>query len=257
MKIISWNVNGIRAWHKKGMMKFVEDEAPDVLCLQETKANKDQLPQELVEFFGMKGYWSSAVRKGYSGVVTFLKSDCLESCIGMGIDKYDIEGRVVITRFCDFKLYNIYFPNGGSGPERHLYKQEFLRELMTKLKEDLQSGQQIMIVGDYNIAPEEIDVYDPVRLSTISGFLPEERAWFKEFLSLGFIDVYRHFYPTTAHSYTWWSMYERARPGNRGWRIDHICVTKGLVEKLKEVKIYHDQEGSDHCPVGVVLEGVK
>ncbi|MDZ4660297.1 MAG: exodeoxyribonuclease III [Pseudomonadota bacterium] len=256
MKLITWNVNGIRAWHKKGMLKVIEKEAPDVLCLQETKAHKDQVGNELIEPFQMKSFWSSAVRKGYSGVATFTKLNH-PSHAGIGIDKFDSEGRTVVTQFKDFKLYNVYFPNGGSGPERHQYKQEFLRAIAKKLKSDIEAGVDVVLVGDYNVAPEEIDVYDPIRLSTMSGFLPEEREWFKEFLSLGLVDTFRELNPKTLGVYTWWSMQERARPANRGWRIDHICVTKALFKKVKEVIIYQDQEGSDHCPVGITIEGVE
>ena len=238
------------------MLKFIETEAPDVLCLQETKAHKDQVGNELIEPFQMKSVWSSAVRKGYSGVATFSKLDC-PSHAGFGIEKFDSEGRTVVTDFNDFKLYNVYFPNGGSGEERHLFKQEFLKAIMKKLKADIEAGHEVVLVGDYNVAPEEIDVYDPKRLSTESGFLPEERAWFKEFLSLGFVDTFRELNPKAEGVYTWWSMQERARPANRGWRIDHICVTKKLFKKVKEVVIYQDQDGSDHCPVGIVFEGVK
>lgn len=255
MKLISWNVNGIRAWHKKGMLKFVEQEAPDVLCLQETKAHKEQVGNELIEPFQMKSVWSSAVRKGYSGVATFIKGD-QPSTTGIGIEKFDSEGRIVVTQFKDFKLYNLYFPNGASGEERHLFKQEFLKALLKKLKTEIEAGNEIILVGDYNVAPDDIDVYDPKRLSDESGFLPEERAWFKEFLSLGFVDAFRELNPKAAGVYTWWSMQERARPANRGWRIDHICVTKKLFKKVKEVTVYQDQEGSDHCPVGILIEGV-
>lgn len=262
MKIITWNVNGIRAVGKKGFLPFVEREAPDILCLQETKAHIDQVEMGLRTPGGMQGTWSSAVRKGYSGVATFLKphvdaagagQNCkLPACEVLnkiGAEIYDSEGRIVVSDHGKFLLYNIYFPNGGSGQERHDFKQTFLYWLNDHLKEKIAQGREIIVVGDYNVAYLDIDVYDPKKLSTESGFLPEEREWFKKFLELGFVDTYRHFYPEEKGAFTWWSYVERARPVNRGWRIDYICVTKGLLPSLKRAAILDEVEGSDHCPV--------
>lgn len=249
MKIISWNVNGIRAAYKKGFVEFIEREDPDLICVQETKAHREQCEPPLQNAAGRESLWSSAIRKGYSGVATFYKKPPLESAMGIGLHEYDSEGRIVITRYKDFRLYNIYFPNGGSGPERHDFKQKFLLELNKHLKPLVDAGEPIIVVGDYNVAHREIDIYDPVRLATESGFLPEERAWFDSFLELGFVDTFRHFHPKEAERFSWWSMQQRGRLGNRGWRIDYICVTKNLVSKLKSAQVLDGVQGSDHCPV--------
>ncbi len=255
MKIITWNVNGIRAVYKKGFIEFVEREEPDLLCLQETKAHPEQCEPALLHPAGMKGFWSSAVRRGYSGVATFVKSDPKNVAYGWGITLYEAEGRIVITEHQDFKLYNIYFPNGGSGQERHDFKQKFLADLNAHLKPLVESGEKIIVVGDYNVAYLQIDVHDPVRLSKESGFLPEERSWFESFLELGFIDTFRHFYPNEPEQYTWWDYRTRARIANRGWRIDHICVTANLLPQLVRAQILAGQEGSDHCPVLLEIKG--
>lgn len=249
MKIITWNVNGIRAAYKKGFIEFIEREEPDILCVQETKAHREQCEPPLVNAAGRESFWSSAVRKGYSGVATFVTKSPKHVEHGLGLPEFDSEGRIVVTDHGDFELYNIYFPNGGSGPERHDYKQKFLFELNAILKPKVDAGKKIIVVGDYNVAHRDIDVYDPVKLASESGFLPEERVWFDAFLKLGFVDTFRHFHPDETDRFTWWSMYERARISNRGWRIDYICVTKNLVPNLKSAQILDGQQGSDHCPV--------
>lgn len=249
MKIITWNVNGIRAIAKKGFYEFISKMSPDILCLQETKAHPDQVEPELLNPFGLKSHWSVAQRPGYSGTVTYAKADVTTVQTGIGIKKYDAEGRFVITDHADFLLYNVYFPNGGASEERHLFKQEFLKKFTSHLQRDIQAGREIILVGDYNVAHKDIDVYDPKKLSTESGFLPEEREWFSKFLEIGFVDLFRHFHPNEPHRYTWWSYLEKARLGNRGWRIDYICVTKGLLARFKSCEILDDVTGSDHCPV--------
>lgn len=254
MKIISWNVNGIRASYKKGLLEFIERETPDILCLQETKAHKEQLNDTQINPCGLLSHWSSAERKGYSGTATFLKDDCEKTEFGIGIAKFDSEGRFVVSDHGDFLLYNIYFPNGGSGPERHQFKQEFLGALREHLSQRLAAGREIIVVGDYNVARDEMDVYDPVELATESGFLPEEREWFKSFLSLGFVDVWRDFNPYEKNRFTWWDQRTRARLANNGWRIDYICVSENLAEKVTDAGILDEQEGSDHCPVYVELD---
>lgn len=249
MKIISWNVNGIRACHKKGLVDFVNKENPDIFCVQETKAHIDQVEQEARQLHRNHAYWSSGIRKGYSGVATFVNEEPKSVAHGIGIQAYDQEGRIVITDHGPFDLYNIYFPNGGAGEERHNFKQQFLKDLNIHLKEKLNSGRQVIIVGDYNVAHLTADVYDPIRLSKESGFFPEERAWFTSFLELGFIDTFRYFHPDATNRYTWWSYKELARVPNRGWRIDYICVSKGLEKYLTSADILDQVEGSDHCPV--------
>lgn len=254
VKIVTWNVNGIRACGKKGLLEFAQNEKPDILCLQEVKANIDQVEDNLKTLTYKNSYWSSAVRKGYSGVATFVQEEAQKISKGIDVQEYDSEGRFVITEHKFFDLYNIYFPNGGSGDVRHLFKQKFLADLNQHLKTKLDRGRPVIVVGDYNVAHTAIDVYDPIRLSTQSGFLPEEREWFDSFLNLGFIDTFRHFHPGEKDRYSWWSYRELARITNRGWRIDYICVSKDLQKNLKSADILDQIEGSDHCPVVAELE---
>jgi len=253
MKIVSWNVNGIRACYKKNLNEFLLTEEPDIFCVQETKAHIEQVEPEAQTLGYDFSYWSSAVRKGYSGVATFTTRKPLEIKKGFGHSQYDSEGRIVWTTHEHFDLYNIYFPNGGSGEERHLFKQQFLKDLNHHLQAELKLGKKIVVVGDYNVAHRELDVYDPIRLSKESGFLPEERAWFENFLQLGFIDTFRKFHGDEPKRFSWWSYRELARTQNRGWRIDYICVSKNLESHLVAADILDAVEGSDHCPVVVEL----
>lgn len=254
MKIITWNVNGIRAVVQKGFNEFVKAENPDVLCLQETKAHRDQLEDSIVKPDGFQSFWSAAQRPGYSGTATFTREAPLDVSYGFGIPKFDAEGRLVVTRFKDFILYNGYFPNGGASQERHDFKQEFLKRFAQHLHKLVRAGEKVIVVGDYNVAYLDIDVYDPKALAKESGFLPEERRWMGEFLEGGFIDTFRYFHPDEKHRYSWWSYFQNARVGNRGWRIDHICVSRNLESKLQSVRILDAQESSDHCPVIVELK---
>jgi exodeoxyribonuclease III len=252
MKIISWNVNGIRSCGQKGLFDFWERQNPDLLCLQETKAHPDLLEDTLVSPLGWQSYWSSAQRKGYSGTVIYTKRTPDEVRYGIGVQKYDAEGRFVIVRFGDLWIYNVYFPNGSSGEDRHLFKQEFLEKFSFHLRKQISEKQKVIVLGDYNVAYLQHDVFDPVRLSSVSGFLPEERKWFGQFLHDGFVDSFRHFHAEEKNRYSWWSYQENARMVNKGWRIDHICVTENLKASLRSANILEDQMGSDHCPV--VLE---
>ena len=254
MKIVTWNVNGIRACSKKGLLQYMERENPDILCLQETKAHPEQLDETLLHPDGWTAYWSSALKRGYSGTVTYTKPSPESVQHGIRVRKFDSEGRFVVTDYGDFLLYNVYFPNGAASDERHDFKQEFLEKFRRHLSRKIAAGREIIVLGDYNVAYREIDVHDPKRLSKVSGFLPEEREWFDRFLETGFIDLFAYFCPDEKDHYTWWSYRENARIANRGWRIDHICVTPGLLPKVQEVEIQDQQMGSDHCPVKVVLE---
>lgn len=254
IKLVTWNVNGIRASYEKGLRLFVEDCKPDILCLQETKAHRDQVSIDVQNLGYKQSFWSSAVRKGYSGVATFVNEAPKKILTSIDYPEYEAEGRIVWSQHPEFDLYNIYFPNGGSGPERHQFKQKFLKNLNSHLKFEVRKGKAIIVVGDYNVAHQTQDVYDPVRLSSESGFLPEERQWFSEFLQIGFVDAFRHFYPQAAEKYSWWSYRELARTRNRGWRIDYICVTENLKPHLKSCEILMEQLGSDHCPVVAELQ---
>lgn len=253
VRLCTWNVNGIRAAFEKNLPQFISEVQPDILCLQETKAHIGQVEPDVQKLNYAKSLWSSAVRKGYSGVATFTNANSGAQYFDhySGIDKpeYDSEGRVVWTRHEHFDLYNIYFPNGSSGPERHQYKQNFLKDLLQHLKFELKRGRDIIVVGDYNIACAEIDVYAPAALSHESGFLPIERAWMTEFFQAGFTDAFRHFHPEEKNQYSWWSYKEGARIKNNGWRIDYICVSEKLKKNLKSCEILMQQLGSDHCPV--------
>ncbi len=249
LKICTWNVNGIRASYEKGLKHFVDQYDPDILCLQETKAHLEQVEPPIQNLGYMSHFWSSAERKGYSGVASFFKVPPKKVTKNFAKQDYEKEGRIIWSQHAEFDLYNIYFPNGGSGEERHLFKQKFLKDLISHLKFELKKGRQIILVGDYNVAYLEHDVHDPVRLSKESGFLPEEREWFRELLKIGFVDSFRHFEPNLKEMYSWWSYREMARARNKGWRIDHICISEGLLPNLKKCNILMDQVGSDHCPV--------
>lgn len=253
MKIISWNVNGIRACSKKGFLTFLKRQKPDILCIQETRAHKDQLDSKITSPSQYHSYWSLSDVSGYSGTATYSKVKPKLISTEIGLPKYDQEGRILITEYKDFTLMNIYFPNGSKDEIRHIFKQEFLKRLNYYLEKQIQQKKEIILVGDYNVAYLDIDVFDPKALSLVSGFLPEEREWFRCFLDLGFIDTYRHFYPDKKESYTWWSHRENARAKNRGWRIDHICVTPGLKSRLKKVTIHDKETSSDHCPISLEL----
>jgi len=254
VKLVCWNVNGIRACQKKGFLEFFQRENPDLLCIQETKAHPEQLDEVLINHSDYDSYWSSAVRRGYSGTVTYSRIPFDEVQHGIGIKKFDDEGRFVVTRWNDIWLYNVYFPNGAAREERHLFKQEFLKKFHRHLMKKIAVGEKVILVGDYNIAHTAIDIHDPKRLASTSGFLPEEREWFTGFLDSGFIDTFRHFHPDARDRYSWWSYRQMARPNNRGWRIDYICVSENLKPFLKSADILDQQEGSDHCPIVLELD---
>ncbi len=249
IKLVTWNVNGIRASYGKGLSDFVSAVKPDIICLQETKAHIDQVNPELKSLGYPFHNWSSAERKGYSGVATFSHEAPKKTLTTIDHPQYEKEGRIVWTQYNEFDLYNIYFPNGGSGEERHQFKQNFLKDLTSHLKFEMKKGKQIIVVGDYNVAHQAVDIYDPVMQSRSSGFLPEEREWFTDFLKSGFVDCFRHLHPDRKNIYSWWSYKELARVKNRGWRIDYICATAGLLPHLKSCEVLMEQIGSDHCPV--------
>ncbi len=242
-------MNGIRACFDKNLPQFISEIKPDILCLQETKAHIGQVEPTIQTLSYPQSLWSSANRKGYSGVATFSQDKFFDDYSGIDKPEYDSEGRIVWTRHKNFDLYNIYFPNGASGPERHQYKQNFLKDLLQHFKFELKRGRDIIVVGDYNIAHTNIDVYSPAGLVNESGFLPEEKIWMTEFLEAGFTDTFRHLFPDKKDQYSWWSYKDEARKKNKGWRIDYICASNGLLKNLKACEILMDQAGSDHCPV--------
>lgn len=253
MRILSWNVNGIRAVQKKGFLEWLDRESPDILCVQETKAHPDQLDVFLLNPPGYHVYWNSAERKGYSGVATFTRKKPERVQCGFGVSRFDSEGRVLITEFPEFVLLNIYFPNGGRGPERVQYKLEFYEETLRIVEKLKAEGKNVIISGDYNTAHRPIDLARPEANQKVSGFLPEERAWLDKWINHGQIDIFRKFNPHP-EQYTWWDMKTFARERNVGWRIDYHFVTPKLVSSVQDATIHPDVMGSDHCPIGLKLK---
>ncbi len=253
VRILSWNVNGIRAAYKKGILNWFSKEQPDILCIQETKAMKEQLPQDLLNVNGYTSYFSSAERKGYSGTATYTKVNPVKVANGIGIKKFDSEGRFLITEFDEFILFNIYFPNGKAKKERLQYKMDFYEAFLKHLKKLLKQDKKIVICGDVNTAHKEIDLARPKANEKISGFLPEERKWIDKLLEAGFTDTFRKF-NQKPEQYTWWDMMTRARDRNVGWRIDYFFISDNLKDNLKNALIFPEVMGSDHCPVGIELK---
>jgi exodeoxyribonuclease III len=252
-RLLSWNVNGIRAIQKKGFPEWFKKDNPDILCLQETKAHPEQLDDALKNVDGYESYFSSAEKKGYSGVVTYTKLKAVNVQNGLGIKKFDSEGRFIITEFNEFTLFNIYFPNGKASPERLQYKMEFYETFLNHSKKLLKAGKKIIVCGDVNTAHKEIDLARPKENSVISGFLPQEREWIDKFLSAGFIDTFRIF-NQEPEQYTWWDMVTRARDRNVGWRIDYFYISENLKKNITSAAIHSSVMGSDHCPIEIELK---
>ena len=249
MRIISYNVNGIRAAFKKGFMDWVKTNPADIICLQETKATKDDVDYKQLDELGFHHHWFSAQKKGYSGVAVFSKIKPDNVVYGTGNALSDNEGRVIHLDFGDIRLINAYFPSGTSGDERQKFKYAWLVEFHDYLTSLKQKFPKIILVGDYNIAHKEIDIHDPKGNKNSSGFLPEEREWMTMFLNDGWIDTFREFH-TEPHRYSWWSQrFPTVRLNNKGWRIDYITVTTPLKGQLVNADIYHDVKHSDHCPI--------
>ncbi len=252
MKILSWNVNGIRAAQKKGFLEWLEREKPDILGVQETKAKPEQLDMFLMHPEGYHTYWNSAVRPGYSGVAIFTREKPLSVDQGFGVKKFDEEGRVIIAEYPAFAFLNIYFPNGKASDERLQFKMDFYDETLKCVKVLKRKGKSVIISGDYNTAHKEIDLARPKENEGNSGFLPVERAWLDKFMADGQVDIFREFHKEPGH-YSWWDMKTGARERNVGWRIDYHFVTKDLAPKVKNATILKDVIGSDHCPVALEL----
>ena len=262
MRIVSWNVNGLRAVSKRGDFKWLLEEQPDVICLQEVKATPEQLPEDVRNIPGYFSYFTHPVngKKGYSGVALYTKVRPKKIEYGMGKEEFDNEGRLIAAYYDDFVLLNVYFPNGGGGPARLKYKLDFYDEFLKfieKIKKQKSNpyshkamkGLGIIFCGDVNTAHEEIDLARPKENEKNTGFLPEERAWLDEVVAHGYVDVFRHFYPTKTGTYTFWDMKTLSRERNVGWRIDYFFVSPGLVPKVKGTKILSHIYGSDHCPI--------
>ncbi|MCT4643112.1 MAG: exodeoxyribonuclease III [Bacteriovoracaceae bacterium] len=247
MKLISWNVNGIRACENKGLSDWIKKTKYDVYCFQEIKALEEQFPETVMDLKFHKAIFP-AVKKGYSGVATFSKKEPIKTTMGLGIEEFDNEGRCIISEFDDFILFNCYFPNGQRDHGRVPYKLRFSDAVLERaLKLKKKTKKEIVICGDYNTAHEEIDLANPKTNKNSTGFLPVEREWMTKFLDAGFVDTFRSKTPAKSGHYTWWTYRNNCRAKNVGWRIDYFCVTKDL--KFKTAKILPDVMGSDHCPI--------
>ena len=254
LRLISWNVNGIRAIYKKGFLDWFNEEKADIVCLQETKAQVDQLPKKLVNIPDYTSYFNSAERKGYSGVATYSAIEPKEVISGMGIEKFDIEGRLQRLDFDDFSLLNVYYPNGGMGEERLRYKLDFYDAFLDYVNDLRDNGHNLIICGDLNTAHKEIDLARPKQNEDVSGFLPVEREWVTKFLDNGYIDTFRMFHENEKDQYTWWSYRTRARERNVGWRLDYFFVNKEFKDNVKASYIKSNISGSDHCPIALEIE---
>jgi exodeoxyribonuclease-3 len=252
MEIVTWNVNGLRAALRKGMLDWVLETTPDVLCLQETRVRPEQLEESQKTVEGYHILWNPAERAGYSGVSTWTRQPPLDPQFGLGDPRFDSEGRVIRTRHDDFLLYNVYFPNGQRGKERVDYKLAFYARLLDICDSLHEKGENIIITGDFNTAHNEIDLKNPKANEKNSGFLPEERAWIDKYLEHGFVDAFRALYPER-EQYTWWSYRFNARQRNIGWRLDYFLVSEALMPRVRDVVIHEEVMGSDHCPVRLIL----
>ncbi len=253
LKILSWNVNGIRAVRRKGFLEWLYKESPDILCLQETKARPEQLDADLIKPAGYHVCWNHPERKGYSGVAVFAKEKPLDIRYDFGSSGLDLEGRVIIAEYPGFTLLNIYFPNGKSGQERLDYKMAFY-DVFLQYADSLKSkDKKLVICGDVNTAHREIDLARPKENSKVSGFLPKERAWIDKFIAHGYVDTFRHF-DKRPNQYTWWDMKSGARARNVGWRIDYFFVSDNLLPSVTNAFILPEVMGSDHCPIGITLK---
>jgi exodeoxyribonuclease-3 len=251
LKVLSYNVNGIRAALKKGFADWLQAADPDVLCIQETKALQEQVDTGVFEDLGYHHYWFSAQKKGYSGVAILTKKEPNKVVYGSGIDHMDFEGRILRVDFDEISVMSLYLPS-GTNVDRLDYKFKFMDEFqdyIEKLKKEIPN---LVICGDYNICHEAIDIHDPVRNKTVSGFLPEERSWLDGFMRSGFIDSFRYL-NSEPHQYSWWSYRANARNNNKGWRIDYALVSSPLKENISRSFILPEAKHSDHCPVGLEL----
>ena len=249
-KFISWNVNGLRACVEKGFSGFFHEADADIFCLQETKLQEGQISLDLPGYYQ---YWNYAEKKGYSGTAIFTKSQPLSVSCGLGIEKHDHEGRVITLEFERFYMVTVYTPNSQEELKRLDYRMEWEDDFLSYLKK-LEENKPVIVCGDMNVAHREIDLKNPKTNRKNAGFTDEERNKFTSLLNAGFIDTFRHFYPDLEQAYSWWSYRFKAREKNAGWRIDYFLVSETLKDTLKDAVIYKDIMGSDHCPVGLIIE---
>ena len=250
MKLISWNVNGLRACVTKGFMDFFKEADADVFCLQETKLQPGQIELDLP---GYHQYWNSAEKKGYSGTAIFTKREPVSVSYGIGIEEHDHEGRVITLEYPECHIVTVYTPNSQDGLARLDYRMKWEEDFLSYLKK-LEETKPVIFCGDLNVAHKEIDLKNPKTNRKNAGFTDEERAKMTTLLSNGFIDTWRHFYPDEANIYSWWSYRFQARQKNAGWRIDYFIVSEALKDSLEDAQIYTQVLGSDHCPVGLILK---
>lgn len=251
--LATYNINGIRAAMRKGLDEWVGKEQPDILCLQEVKAEEHQVDLSSLEKMGYKAFWKSAEKKGYSGVAVLTKMFPQHVEYNSGFEEYDREGRVLELAFDDFDLFNIYFPSGSSGDHRQDVKMRFLEDILPYLKSKAEK-KPLIVGGDFNICHKAVDIHDPVRNAKSSGFLPEERAWMEKLFNSGFTDAFRHIHPDKKDAYSWWSYRANARNNNKGWRIDYWAVSDNLAQKIIDCRMEYDAKHSDHCPVVMEIE---
>ena len=254
IKLVSWNVNGIRAVSKKEeFWDWFDNTDADIINFQEVRATQDKIPEKLADVEGFHQSFNEAEKKGYSGVGTYSKIEPLEVVNGLGVEELDSEGRVLRIKYPDFYLYNIYFPNSGMNAKRLDFKVDFCKVLLEQLVELKNNGENVVITGDYNIAHHPIDVYNPKNCEGKSGYLTEERAWLDELEKAGFVDTFRIF-DEGENNFTWWSYRTKARDRNAGWRLDYFYVNEEIRDNVKSAEILSDIYGSDHCPVTLELE---
>lgn len=254
MKIYSYNVNGIRAAITKGFMQWLENSDADVICLQETKAQEEQIPKMEFKTLGYDCYSFSAQKKGYSGVAILTRIEPKKIMYGMGIEKYDNEGRMIRADFDNISVASIYHPSGTSGDERQNFKMQWLEDFQSYALELQKQIPALVLCGDYNICHNEIDIHDPKGNKNHSGFLPEERAWVTRFLDSGFIDSFRYLHPDKKDAYSWWSYFFQSRAKNKGWRIDYCMVSKFIKDRIIAADIHPEAMQSDHCPISVEIK---
>ena len=253
IRMLSWNVNGLRAASRKGFLDWFAEARPDILCLQEIKSLVEQLPPELRHVDGYHAYFNPAERKGYSGTAIYTKEEPVDVIYGLGIPEFDVEGRVLIAEYSSFTLMSIYYPNGKMSAERLAYKMRFYDAFLQVADGFVQAGQNLVICGDVNTAHTDDDIARPKENAKISGFLPEERAWMDEFLGHGYVDTFRMFDDRPAQ-YSYWDLKSRARERDVGWRIDYFFVNDAFKENVTSAWIMPQCLGSDHCPSGITIE---
>ncbi len=254
LTILSWNVNGVRAIYKKGFMDWLAETQPDILCLQETRAEPPQIPADLRHAEGYHTFWNASMRKrGYSGTGLLSRTEPQDVEFGLGHPDFDSEGRTIIAHYETFTLINCYFPNGSRDHSRVPFKLAFYEAFFARIEALRQQGRPLLFCGDVNTAHQPIDLTHPRANKNTTGFLPAERAWIDKLVAAGYVDTFRHFYPDLAEQYTWWSMPTRARERNVGWRIDYCFASQELLPRVADAWIWQHVMGSDHCPVGVAL----